>query len=78
MVTAAELNVVGGIGGRVSAIRGGWSTAERERRAAKATRRTQHLAALLGLLRSDEAVASEPVILAVGAPSCEDLRRMAN
>jgi hypothetical protein len=32
MVTAAELNVVGGIGGRVSAIRGGWSTAERERR----------------------------------------------
>jgi hypothetical protein len=78
MVTAAELNVVGGIGGRVSAIRGGWSTAERERRAAKATRRTQELAALLGLLDADKENVNEPVILAVGAPCCEDLRRMAN
>ncbi len=78
MVTAAELNVVGGIGGRVTAIRGGWSTEERDRRAAKAKRRTQQLAALLGLLNASEEVANEPVILAVGAPCCEDLRRMAN
>jgi hypothetical protein len=78
MVTAAELNVVGGIGGRVNAIRSGWSAEECARRAAKAHRRTQRLAALLGLLDSAEEVANEPVILAVGAPCCEDLRRMAN
>jgi hypothetical protein len=78
MVSAAELNVVGGIGGRVSVIRSGWSAAECERRAAKAQRRTQRLAALLGLFASEDEVSDEPVILAVGAPCCEDLRRMAN
>jgi hypothetical protein len=71
MVSAATLNVVGGVGPRVEAIRSGWSEHERARRAVKARRQTERLAELLGMLEE------EPVILAVGAPCFEDLRRMA-
>jgi hypothetical protein len=66
-----QLKVVGGYQGRVEQIRTGWSDQERSRRATKASVRLNRLAAILGL---DD---NEPAILAVGAPCCEDLARMA-
>jgi hypothetical protein len=71
MQNPPTLKVVGGFQGRIEKIRTRWSDHERSRRAEKASVRIQQLAAILGL---DD---SEPTILAVGAPCCEDLMRMA-
>jgi hypothetical protein len=71
MKNPPQLKVVGGYQGRVEKIRTRWSDQERSKRAAKSSERISRLAELLGL--ND----SEPAILAVGAPCCEDLMRMA-
>jgi hypothetical protein len=71
MQNPPTLKVVGGFQGRIETIRSGWSERERAKRAAKAEARISRLAAILGI---DD---SEPTILAVGAPCCEDLVRMA-
>ena len=56
---------------RIRSIQSSWTADERQRRAEKAHRRTRELFALLLSARDDDNA------IAVGAPACEDLRRLA-